>query len=101
MAMETLSEALRRLGAAGYTDDYRAEGQGLRSQSNGVVHPPGLFVVDEVVRFEGDSDPSEESAVFALTLDIDGTKGTYTVTYGPMMDTLDADVVRRLQSRSG
>ena len=96
--METVSEALQRLTNAGYIDDYRAETRGLRSRSNGTVHPPDLFRVDEVVRFEGDSDPSDESAVFALTSEADGTKGTYTVAYGPMMDAMDADIVRLLQS---
>jgi hypothetical protein len=100
MPMETVSEALERLTAAGYTDDYRAEAQGLRSHSSGAVHPPDRFRVDEIVRFEGDSDPSDESAVFALTSEADGTKGTYTVAYGPMMDPLDADMVRRLRARS-
>ena len=99
MPMESVAEALQRLTAAGYTDDYRAEAQGLRSPSNGTVHPPGLFHVDEIVRFEGDSDPSDESAVFALTSEADGTKGTYTVGFGPMMDALDADMVGRLGSR--
>jgi hypothetical protein len=99
MAMETVSEALKRLAAAGYTDEYRAEKRGLRSRSIGAVHPPDGFRVDETVRFEGDSDPSDESAVFALTLEADGTKGTYTVGFGPMMDALDADIVRRLGSR--
>jgi hypothetical protein len=98
--METVSEALQRLTAAGYTDEYRAEAQGLRSHSNGTVHPPDRFRVDEIVRFEGDSDPSDESAVFALTAEADGTKGTYTVAYGPMMDGLDAEIIRRLRSRS-
>ena len=51
MAMESVSEAVRRLTAAGYTDDYRADAQGLR---------------------------------------------TYTVAFGPLMDALDADMVRRL-----
>jgi len=51
--------------------------------------------VDEIVRFEGDSDPGDESAVFALVSE-DGTKGTYTVAFGPMMDPLDAEVVRKL-----
>jgi hypothetical protein len=99
MSMETLSEALRRLTAAGYTDDYRAEAQGLRSQSSGTLHPPDRFRVDEIVRFEGESDPSDESAIFALALDADGSKGTYTVAYGPMMDPLDAEMVRLLGGR--
>ena len=100
MPMETLSEALQRLTAAGYTDGYQAERGGLRSRSIGSVHPVEQFRIDEVVRFEGDSDPSDESAVFALTREQDGTKGTYTVAFGPMMDSLDVEMVRRLSSGS-
>ena len=96
MAMETVSEALRRLSAAGYADDYRADRDGLRSRDNGSLHRPEDFRVDEVVRFEGDSDPSDESAVFALASTTDGTKGTYTVAFGPLIDAGDADIVRRL-----
>jgi hypothetical protein len=98
MAIETLSEALQRLTASGYTDDYQAERRGLRSRSNGSVHPPEKFRINDVVRFEGESDPSDESAIFALTLVSDGSKGTYTVAFGPMMDSLDADVVGRLRA---
>lgn len=98
--MESLSEALHRLTAAGHTTEYRAELRGLRGRRDGEVHPPEDFRVDEVVRFEGESDPDEESAVFALTLRVDGSKGTYTVAYGPMMDSLDAEMVRRLGPRS-
>jgi hypothetical protein len=100
MAIETLSEALKRLTAAGYADDYRAEGRGLRGRSSTTVHAPESFRVDEVVRFEGESDPSDESAIFALTLEPDGTMGTYTVGFGPLMDSLDAEMVRRLGSHS-
>jgi hypothetical protein len=100
MPMESVSEALQRLTAGGYEDDYRAEARGLRSRLNGTVHPPEVFRIDELVRFEGDSDPSDESAVFALTLEVDSTRGTYTVAFGPMMDAMDADMVGRLRSRS-
>jgi hypothetical protein len=97
MAMETVSEALKRLTAAGYVDDYRAEPGGLRSLSDGTVRPPEAFRVEEFARFEGDSDPSDECTVFALAAADGGTKGTYTVTYGTLMDSLDAEMVGRLQ----
>jgi hypothetical protein len=97
MAMETLSEALQRLTADGYTDDFRAEPGGLKGRSSDKVHPPEAFRVDDIVRFEGDSDPSDESAIFALALPAHGTKGTYTVIYGPLMDPLDALMVGRLR----
>ncbi len=98
MAIETLSEALERLSAAGYTDDYQAERYGLKSRSSGTIHSPEQFHIDDVVRFEGESDPSDESAIFALTFIGDGTKGTYTVAFGPLMDSLDANMVGRLPS---
>src|SRR5262245_30143703 len=98
--MEELADALRRLTHAGYADAYRAEARGLKSGLDGAVRAPEDFRVDEVVRFEGESDPSEESAVFALTSRTDGTRGTYTVAYGALMDPLDAEMVRRLGGTS-
>ena len=100
MPMETVSEALLRLAAAGYADEFRAEKGGLRSVARGDVRPAESFRVDEIVRFEGASDPDDESAVFALTSGDDGTKGTYTVAFGPLMDPLDAMMVERLGDRS-
>ena len=96
MAMESVSEALQRLTAAGYVDGYRAESEGLRSRLTGSIHPPEAFLVDEIVRFEGDSDPSDESAVLALTRTADGTKGTYVVAFGPLMDATDAVLFARI-----
>ena len=97
MAMETISEAIGRLTRAGYVDAFGAEKGGLKSRSRGTVRPPESFHVDEIVRWEGESDPGDESAVFALTSP-DGTKGTYTVAFGPLMDQLDAAIVKRLGS---
>jgi len=99
MAMETVSEALRRLTAAGYVDEYRAEPLGLRSLSDGTVRPPEAFRIEEFARFEGDSDPGDECTVFALAAADGGAKGTYTVAYGTLMDALDAQMVDRLAEK--
>ena len=96
--METLAESLDRLAAAGYRDEYRAERRGLKRLSDGTIQTPESFHIDEVVRFEGESDPSDESAVFAISAG--DRKGTYTIAYGPLMDPLDADMVRRLRRDS-
>ena len=95
--METVREALERLARDGYDDEFRAEGDGLKSRATGVIAPPETFRVDEVVRFEGDSDPSDESAIFALRASGDGHRGTYTVAFGTLMDAADAEMVRRLR----
>jgi len=98
--MENLAHAVERLTAAGYRDDFRAEPGGLRAVETGRVHEPESLVIDEMVRFEGESDPDEEVVVFALNSASAGTRGTYVVTFGTYVDPLDALMVRRLSRRA-
>jgi hypothetical protein len=98
MPMETMVEALRRFEAAGYTDEFRAQPDGLRSLRTGRTVAPERLVVDDVARFEGPSNPSDEATVFALHAEDDpALRGTYTVAFGPAMDTEDAEMVPRLR----
>jgi hypothetical protein len=96
---ESLREALDRLAAAGYRDDFRATSSGLGARLAGTVFSPESMVIEEFVRFEGESDPGEEAIVFALRSEADGTRGTYTVAYGPGMDLLDVGIVERLRTK--
>lgn len=95
---ETVSEALNRLSGAGYGDDYRTEADGLLAVVAGCLHTPEGLVIDEVVRFEGASDPDDEAIVFALRCRTHGTRGTYATSYGPNMSAVDAEMVRRLRA---
>ncbi len=97
MFTETLSQAVDRLTAGGYEDFFRAEPDGLRAVVAGVLYQPESLVVEEVVRFEGISDPADEAIVLALNCREDGIKGTYTAPFGPVMGALDAEMVRRLR----
>jgi hypothetical protein len=101
MPMETLSEAVERLTAAGYRDDFRAERGGLRAMGTRCLHEPERLVIEDVVRFEGASDPGDEAVLFALRCETHGTKGTYVVSFGPSVDPLDAQMVRRLADGRG
>jgi len=94
--METLSQAVERITAAGYQDDFRAERGGLRAVGTGCIHDPEALVIEEVLRFEGSSDPEDEAMLFALRCTIHDVRGTYVVAYGSTMDSLDAEMVRRL-----
>lgn len=99
MALETMTDALARLEAAGYTDGFRATDDGLlRCAACGTTIDPAVATIDEVVRFEGASDPDEEAALFALGC-AEGHLGVYVVTYGPAMPAEDVAVVRRLSTR--
>ena len=94
---ETLSQAVDRLTAQGYTDDFRAEPEGMRAVVAGILYQPESLVVEEVARFEGITDPADEAIVLALHSREDGIKGTYTVPFGPGMGPLDAEMMHRLR----
>ena len=94
--MENLAHAVERLTKAGYRDDFRAERGGLRAVKAGRVYDPESLVVDEVVRFEGESDPDDQVVVFALRSESSGTRGTYVVTYGTNVGPIDGEMMRRL-----
>ncbi len=53
MFTETLSQAVDRLTAQGYTDEFRAERDGMRAIVSDILYRPELLVVEEVARFEG------------------------------------------------
>ena len=99
MSTETVSGAITRLGAAGYSDDFRAEPEGLRAVNAGCVHAPEVMHIEAVIRFEGTSDPDDEAIVFALRCEPHGVKGTYAAPYGAQVPECDAEMVRRLAIR--
>jgi hypothetical protein len=96
--METLSEAIARLEAAGYREGFRATREGLLALGLGRCYPPESLGVDAILRFEGPTDPGDESALFALRAD-DGVRGTWAIAYGPSRDPLDAELARRLRRK--
>lgn len=98
---ETVSEAVNRFSAAGYNDSFVADPGGLRAVNARCVHAPETLVVEDVLRFEGITDSSDEAIVFALRCKLHGTKGTYVTSYGPAMSPADAEMARRLKAAGG
>ena len=94
--MEDLAHAVERLTQAGYRDDFRAEPAGLRAVNEGRTYEPESLTVDEVVRFEGESDPGDEVVLFALRAGTSGIRGTYVVAYGTSVAPHDAEMSKRL-----
>ena len=94
--METLSEAIARLEAAGFRDSFRPEGARLWALAAQRFFAPDALVVEEVVRFEGASDPDEQAILFALRSPDGAVRGTLATPYGPLADPASAEVVRHL-----
>ena len=96
MEMETLVHALTRLRTAGYTEDFTAiAGGDLRCGGCGTEHQPESMVIEEIVRFEGDSNPDDQAILVAMKCAC-GVRGLYTAAYGPDVSSDDAAALTRL-----
>lgn len=94
--METLTDAIVRLRARGFVRDFSAVAGGrMRCSECGREFDPATLQIDEIVRFEGESDPGDESILFALSGPC-GHAGLYTMAYGPDAAAEDVAVVAAL-----
>jgi hypothetical protein len=96
---ESMTEALQRFQARGFTHELRADRGLLREVATGQLHEPEQLGIAELVRFEGSSDPDEMAILFALEIQPGRPLGTYSTVYGPGTPPEDAEIVRRLGQR--
>lgn len=95
-SMETLHEATARLRAAGWTEDLDVRD----GRVVGLGGDDASWSADEVrvchtYRFEGPSDPGDESVLFAVELP-GGGRGLLIAPYGPEVTAEDAEALRAL-----
>ena len=98
--LETMSDALRRLAARGFTHELVADDGRLRDVVTGERHDPELLSIAETVRFEGASDPDEQAILLALESPSGRPLGTYATAYGAATPPEAVRVVRRIGLRS-
>ena len=96
--METMTDICKRLETEGYTGQCRAEINGLRFLPDVGTFDPSKLHIDQVIRLEGNSVPSEETIIFALSTPDRQTRATYCVSFGPAIDPLDADILEQLDA---
>lgn len=95
--METLSQAIDRLEREGYEHALRARTGGRLVAADGGEFRPEELVVDEVVRFEGASDPDDQSVLLALRTPDGRMRGTFSAVYGPLCEPASAEALQRLE----
>jgi len=94
--MDTLLEATDRLRAVGFGLDFSATASGgLRCGACGIDHAPEDMTIEEIVRYEGASDPDDQAILLALC-DGCGHRGLYSAGYGPGAAAADVEALRRL-----
>jgi hypothetical protein len=83
--LSTLVSCLNSLSKYGFTMDFKVNEQGLKSlQSEKIYHPEDVKILN-FYRFEGSSDPSDNSILYAIETN-DGSRGTLVDAYGPYAD---------------
>ena len=98
--MDSLADRMRQLHAAGWVEQLSVTDDGLRCDGCRCWAEAGDAIVDAVYRFEGPSDPADESILFALTMPC-GHRGVLPATYGKDTEPEVADVVKRLRLSHG
>ncbi len=96
---ESLVDLLERLRAAGFSQDLQVTGAGLRVVATGRTVPAREFVVLEVRRVEGNSDPDDMAAVYAIE-GPDGVRGVLVDAFGTYADPDVGAALAQMQRRS-
>ena len=80
--LKTLQACMAKMMETGFTDDFKATDEGLKSLRTDKVYAPNEVKIVNYYRFEGVSDPDDMSILYAIETN-DGLKGTLVDAYGP------------------
>jgi hypothetical protein len=93
---ETMSEAVNDLQKRGYDHDFNLEQEWLECRQNNCRIKADEFEIDEVYRFEGETDPGDENIVYAISSAKNKIKGVLVNAYGVYSDSISAELVAKL-----
>jgi hypothetical protein len=97
--MKTLVSSLQSLVKKGYSEDYQVNEEGLMSLKTRKVYQPEAVKVSDFYRFEGTSDPGDESILYAIETN-DGSKGTLVDSFGPESDPKVSEFMKKVEEIS-
>lgn len=92
----TVSEAINKLRAQGFTEDFNISGELLKSVH--VSLDADEFEIVDVYRYEGNSDPADEAVVYAIQ-SATGVKGILVSGFGISADSFSTRILDKLSFR--
>lgn len=95
---DTLSEAINDLQANGFTYDFNLKPDCLECASLKLELHPEEFTIDEIYRFEGMSNPDDNSILFAISSN-KGIKGLLVDAYGVYAEELTEEMRTKLSRK--
>lgn len=97
--METVSQVIDHLKKKGYVEDLNLQQNCLVCTANNFRMLHDEFVIDQVYRFEGQSDPGDEATVYAISSPKYGIKGILVNGAGIYTDELTDEMVAKLHMK--
>ena len=94
---ETVTQAVSELTKRGYTVNFNLSAGYISGGEHGVSLNADEFNIDEVHRFEGDTDPGDEMIVYAISSDKKQVKGILVNAFGVYSDELSAALMAKLK----
>jgi hypothetical protein len=92
---DTVVEAVQGLKQRGYSIDFNLEPDRLICHETPLSLGPSDFEISEVYRFEGNSDPADEAAVYAIQ-SREGQKGLLVTGFGISAEGIAPEMVEKL-----
>lgn len=93
---DSLLDALNGLKKEGYTIDFNLLPSCLFCKMDEIQLYPDDFEIDKYYRFENDTDPADQSIVYAISSIKHNLKGVLVNAYGIYADPMDNELVKKL-----
>jgi hypothetical protein len=93
----TLVDTLEMLRRNGYVEDFNLSTDCLDCRKGEIRVHPEEFHVDHVFRFEGDSNPADEAAVYAISAPKYALKGILVNAYGIYSEGVSNEILAKLK----
>lgn len=93
---DNLVEALKHLSDEGYKSNFNLRADYLEDTTLQLKLYPDDFEVKRIYRFEGPSDPADNSIVYAIESHNGDIKGVLVNAYGAYSDTASAAIIAKL-----
>ena len=94
----TVVETLNELKEQGFTYDFNIHNNALHSNQGNITLSPKDFEIVKVYRFEGFSDPGDNSVIYAIDAPKHGIKGTFFNAYGVYADEISEELLKKLNT---
>ena len=92
----TLSQTINGLKKEGYTLDFNLQKDRIICHADGVTLSADDFKIDAVFRYEGESNPDDESIVYAISSTNGNAKGILINAFGIYADDISDTLIEKL-----